>query len=101
MAQERYSCEYLESGLAFYFDRITACAVVHQQTVSPLLAYYAGGPLPVDATKLKGFRRRYTSAKRRHAMAAYQRCAPAAAVAQTRSRFWTAACHLLCRRRHA
>jgi sulfatase maturation enzyme AslB (radical SAM superfamily) len=48
VAQERYSCEYLESGLAFYFDRITACGVVHHQTGSPLPAYYAGGPLPVD-----------------------------------------------------
>ena len=48
MAEERYSCEYLESGLAFYFDRITACGVTHHQTGMPLLAYYAGGSLPVE-----------------------------------------------------
>ena len=48
MAEERYSCEYLESGLSFYFDRITACGVTHHQTGMPLLARYAGGPLPIE-----------------------------------------------------
>jgi sulfatase maturation enzyme AslB (radical SAM superfamily) len=53
VTEERYSCEYLESGLSFYFDRITACGVTHHQTGAPLLARYAGGPLPVEEIAAK------------------------------------------------
>jgi pyruvate-formate lyase-activating enzyme len=42
----RKSCLYLESGMSFYADRITACGVVHHGTGCPTLALYEGGPFP-------------------------------------------------------
>jgi sulfatase maturation enzyme AslB (radical SAM superfamily) len=43
-----YSCRYLESGLSFYSDRITACGVIHHGTGMPELASYSGGPIPLE-----------------------------------------------------
>jgi pyruvate-formate lyase-activating enzyme len=40
------SCRYLESGLAFYSDKIAACGVIHHGTGMPELAAYSGGPIP-------------------------------------------------------
>lgn len=47
------SCRYLESGLSFYSDRITACGVVHHGTGTPKLASYAGGPVPFEEIALR------------------------------------------------
>lgn len=46
MAETRNSCQYLEGGFSFYLDTIRACAVIHHDRGSPMLAPYCGGELP-------------------------------------------------------
>jgi|HubBroStandDraft_1064217.scaffolds.fasta_scaffold64321_3 radical SAM family protein len=47
-AWDHTSCRYLESGLSFYSDKVTACGVVHHGTGTPELAPYTGGPIPLE-----------------------------------------------------
>lgn len=47
-AWDHTSCRYLESGLSFYSDKITACGVIHHGTGMPELAAYSGGPVPLE-----------------------------------------------------
>lgn len=52
-AWDHTSCRYLESGLSFYSDKITACGIVHHGTGTPELATYSGGPVPFEMIALQ------------------------------------------------
>src|SRR5579862_6153690 len=47
-----YSCEYIEGGIVFYPNRITACCVSHSDTDGtrgqPRLTEFKGGELPME-----------------------------------------------------
>ncbi len=46
---EYLSCEYIQSGLCFDFNRVLCCAIYHHGTgLVPLIGDYAGDPLSLD-----------------------------------------------------
>lgn len=48
-AQEPYySCEYIEGGIVFYPDRISACCVSHGLVGQPRILDFKGGELPIE-----------------------------------------------------
>ena len=60
-----HSCEYIEGGIVFYPDRISACCVSHSggRNGQPRIADCSGGDLPVD--KIADWRRRTIESHKR------------------------------------
>ena len=63
--QEYHSCEYIEGGVVFYPNRISACCVSHSNGTSgqPQLTEFHGGELPI--AKIKEWRNRAIEAHKR------------------------------------
>ncbi len=63
--QEAYhSCEYIEGGVVFYPNRITACCVFHSNSRGqPVITEFSGGELPIE--KIQAWRDQTIAAHKR------------------------------------